>query len=220
MSRRRISSLAAAFLVVLATAFGASPASAATGGVLTVGALNGTNVNPGSPGDTLTAVLNAGGVFTTSSGNISCSTGNFTATVNTNPNKPGTATETVTALHFVPSSCTDTIAGTSGVVSIDLKVNGAASAVDGTSPQLKVTSMDEKVVLKTSLGNLVCDYGTAGTVTQIVGSLSNSTGNVTFSAAPVARVSGTVTCPATGTFTATFGPILDQSQANQRVYIN
>lgn len=228
MPRRKLTYLAAAAAVVLAGAFGATAASAAPSSpsapavvdVLTVGSLGGTNVTPGSPGDTLTAVLIAGGSFTTPAGNISCTQGNFAATVNTNPPAPGSATETVTVLHFVPTTCTDTIAGTSGVVSIDLKVNGAASAVDGTSPQLNVTSLDEKVVLKTSLGNLVCDYGTAGAVTQISGSLSNTTGNVTFSSAPVARVSGTATCPATGTFTATFGPILDQSKANQRVYIN
>lgn len=196
----------------------AGPAGASTGGVLTVGSTGGTNVNAG---DTLTGAINSNFVFTTSSGKITCTTGQFTATDTTNGPVGGTATESISQLHADAASCTTTVSGTTKVVSVE--INGAATGTvtDGASPTLHVTGLDEKVTLKTILGtNVVCDYGTTGTVTEIDGVLSNATNSATFTSQPVNRITGSGLCPTSGTFSGGIGPIKDTTQGGQNTFVN
>jgi hypothetical protein len=209
-----LTALAAAGLVLGA----AGQAGAATGGVLTVGSTGGTNVNVG---DTLTGAINSDFLFTTSSGTIDCSSGSFTASVTANPAVgSGNATESITGLHADPANCSTTVGGTTGVVSVE--INGAASGavVDGASPTLKVTGLDEQVTLASFLGNVTCDYGTTGSVTEIDGSLSNASQSISFATQNVNLISGSGLCPSSGTFSGGVGPVLDSSQSNQATYVN
>jgi hypothetical protein len=208
-------SLAGAAGLVLGAA---GQAGAATGGVLTVGSAGGTSVNTG---DTLTGAIDSDFLFTTSSGTIDCSSGAFTAGVTANPAAgSGNATESITQLHADPSSCTSTITGTMGVASVELASAASGTVVDGSSPTLKVTSLDEQVTLSSFLGNVTCDYGTTGSVTEIDGSLSNTTNAISFATQNVNLISGSGLCPSTGTFSGGVGPVLDSSQSSQATFVN
>jgi hypothetical protein len=188
----------------LLAAFCVAPASADTADDLTAG---GANVGVG---DSVTAGLaSSTATFSTSIGNIVCTASNFAATVATNPAVgTGEATETVTALAF--SSCTSTISGTSGVSSIGLTSGTTPTAtVDDSNPAAIALDVSPSVtvVLRTVLGNIRCVY--AGAVS---GAIDNTADTITFSGQPVARQTGSsFACPSTGSFTASYGPTVDNN---------
>jgi hypothetical protein len=219
MRKRTLATAAAAAASSLGLVLGlAGAAGAGTGGVLTVGSTGGTNVNPG---DSLTGPISSSFIFTTSSGKITCTTGQFTASDTSNGPVGGTAVENITQLHADAAHCTTTVSGTTSVVSVEIVGSATGTVTDGASPVLHVTGLDEKVTLHSILGtNVVCDYGTTGTVTEIDGALSNTTNGVTFSAAPVNKVSGSGLCPASGTFTGGIAPITDTTQSAQKTFVN
>lgn len=177
-------------------------------------------------GDVLGAPLNStNATLATSAGSIVCTSGAFQASMLTNPVSGGSAeaTETLTKLHFDKASCKTTIIGVTGVSSIEL--HGTANVTlsdDGSTDQLVITNLDEKATLTAIIGAPVCDYGTHGTVTSVTGTINPTTSTVTFSAVPVNLISGSGVCPASGTFSAGFGPIVDQTQpaGNQALTIN
>lgn len=209
-----LSALAAAGLALGA----AGQAGAATGDVLTVGSVGGANVNVN---DSLTGAINADFVFTTSMGTIDCSSGSFTASVTANPAAgSGNATESITGLHADPASCSTTVSGTTDVVSVE--INGAATGTvsDGASPTLAVTGLDEQVVMDSILGQVTCDYGTTGTVTEIDGTLSNTNNSISFATQNVNLISGSGLCPTSGTFGGGVGPVNDASQSGQATFVN
>jgi len=214
--RARTSALTA--LAALGLVLGAAgQAGASTGGVLTVGSAGGTDVNVG---DSLTGAINSDFVFTTSSGTIDCGSGQFTAAVTANPAVGGNATESITQLHADPSSCTSTIGGTLGVTSVEINGPATGTVVGGASPTLRVTGLDEQVTLSSFLGNVTCDYGTTGSVTEIDGALSNATNSISFATQNVNLISGSGLCPSSGTFQGGVGPVDDSSQGGQATFVN
>lgn len=215
----RTRTLALTALAVTGLVIGAAgQAGASTGGVLTVGSAGGTNVNVN---DVLTGAINSDFIFNTSSGTIDCSTGQFTATVTHNPAKgTGNAMESITQLHADPANCSTTVGGTYAVVSVELNGPATGNVVDGASPTLEVTGLDEQVTLASFLGNVTCDYGTTGSVTEIDGSLSNSTNGISFATQNVNLISGSGLCPSSGTFQGGVGPVLDTTQSSQSVFVN
>jgi hypothetical protein len=194
----------------LATAFSIAPATADTTDVLSAG---GTNA---AVGDSITA-NNATGtdtVLSTSLGNIDCTSSSFASTVGTNPAATGTsdteATETLTGLSA--SNCSTSIFGTTGVESIALTDGSTASVTvddnDGSSnaPTLTLTP-SVTAVIDTFLGQISCVY--SGTVTGVI---SNSAQTITFTNQSVTSQTGSsVLCPSSGTYSATFGPVVDNS---------
>lgn len=206
--------LAAAAATVLVGLGAAAPASAAvphTADTLTVGSAIGPNV---AVGDVLNAALTGTSTLATSSGNITCTAGSFGATAATNG--AATATETVTSFTMTASSCTSKITGTTKVVSIGLKTGTAPVAtVTASSATLSVTPT-VTVVLGSILGNVTCYFSGAAT-----GSLSNSAHSLTFTNVAVTKQSGSSSlCPSSSTFSATYSPVLDATQANGVVYVN
>jgi len=194
MRKRTLTYLAAAAASLLLAAVPAAPALAATGGVLTVGAVGGTNVNVG---DALTAALSGKD--------------------KTNPAaSTGKATETVTGIAFTASSCTSSITGTTSVVSIGLKASTSPVATVTVSTLKLSVKPIVTVVLGTVLGNVTCYYG--GTIS---GALSNTGSSLAFKNANTTTQTGSSSlCPASGKFTATYKPILDTTQASQPVFVN
>jgi len=204
---RKHTYLAAGFAAgALLTAFSIAPATADTADELTAG---GTNV---AVGDSVTANLaSSNATFSTSIGNIVCTASNFASTVATNPAEDtAEATETVTALAF--SGCTSTVSGTTGVSSIGLTSGTTPTATvdDDSSADSAITldvSPSVTVVLKTVLGNIKCIY--AGAVS---GAIDNTAETITFSGQSVAKQSGSsFACPASGSFTAAYGPTVDNN---------
>ena len=241
MSRRKLAYLgtAAAAAVTLALSTSSLAFAAGSTDVLSYGGANpsGTNV---ATTDTLTGSLASGTSNTfkfTSNGTsvtITCTSAALTAKATSNPTAPGTAAVNISALTFSDGSTPCTLTGLSGVtvVSAVLKTGTTATAnVTDTSPDhFTITSLNEAVTLHTALGNVVCDYGTHGTVTQIQGTITNpgsggTGGSISFAADPVALISGSAYCGAagsSGTFTADFGGIADSSGtgSNLAVYVN
>ena len=126
--------IAAAIVAVLALLPAGS--AYADGSVLTTGSAGGTAV---AAGDVLTAGLTSGTTanFTTQSGGsqgIHCSTSSFSATVQTNPAAPGTATESLDAQSF--SNCTTNIPGTTSVRSITIDNLPYSTSVDSSGARV------------------------------------------------------------------------------------
>jgi hypothetical protein len=239
MTRRKLALLGTAAAAVAAVVVSTSPAFAASSDVLSYGAVNtgGTNV---ATTDTLSGSLASGTSNTfkfTSNGTsvtITCTASTLTAKATANPTAPGTATVSISTLTFNDGATQCTLTGLSGVtvVSAVLKTGttATASVTDGASPKFTITSLNEAVTLHSGVGNIVCDYGTNTAVTSIVGTVTNPNaagtgGTITFASDPVALVTGSSFCGAsgsTGTFSATFGGITDTSGTgtNKAVYVN
>ncbi|MER7519576.1 Tat pathway signal sequence domain protein [Streptomyces sp. NPDC126499] len=217
MDKRALSAaFGAAVAAVLAVTASAS-ATASAGNVLTTGSAGGTAV---AAGDVLSASLASGSqakITTTQGGStgITCNSSAFTATVNSNPTAPGTATETVTA-HTL-SSCTTNISGATGVQSITVNNLPFAAAVSS-GGSLTVSAgaagpIQTTLKINTILGVTTCVYR-AGSLTATPNNADNS---LSFANQLFTKYSGPSTCPANGYFSAKYGPVRDTSQAGSPV---
>ncbi|GAB1338518.1 hypothetical protein ACE1SV_51080 [Streptomyces sp. E-15] len=196
----------------------ATPASAA-GTVLTTGSTGGTAV---AVGDTLTAPLASGtsaNFYSSATGTsgVKCTASQFTAKVTGNPTAPGTATESVTAHTFDPTTCTSNVTGVTGVngVTINNLPYSATVASDGT---LKVSPPSGSVIqatvqLRTLLGTVTCVYQAPG----LTGKADNADSSITFTNQQFTKTSGSSLCFANGYFTAKYAPVTD---GGVRVYVN
>ncbi|WP_035805106.1 hypothetical protein [Kitasatospora mediocidica] len=214
--------LAAAALAVLP----ALPASAATSSVLTYGSAGGSAV---ATGDVLTASLAGSSVatfYSTAAGGVGvkCSSSGFSATVTSNPSAPGTAVEALTAHTF--GSCVPVgIPGVTAVLSVTVNnlgyVNNVSDAAGnpvtlspGTAGPIQTT-----IVLRSLLGNITCTY--QANPASLTGSTNNTGNTIGFANQSFARSSGPGTCFPAGYFTATYGQVLDTSQAGSpAVWVN
>ena len=195
---------ATAMLVVLPMA-----ASAATTSVLTTGKVGGPAV---AVGDTIQAPLKTGTKATffnpgTTTG-VSCTKALVTNKVVTNPAAPGTAVESLTAQTF--SSCTTNIAGATSVKSVTVLSLPYQSAVsDATGFPVTVTKsggkLKTKLAINTVVGLITCTYAKA----KLAGKATNTGNADVFKNQVFSLSSGPATCPAKGSFSATFGPKKD-----------
>jgi hypothetical protein len=213
----------AAALAAALVAMSAVPALAATHDVLTTGKVGGANVRVGA---TLKANLMSGttGNFIqsgTKSTGVKCKTSSFSAKITSNPKKPGTAKESLTAQSF--SKCSSNVQDVKSIKSVKLSnlpnnvtssdKSGFPVTVSGTSSKkpLKVT-----VVLNTDLGSVTCVY----TAKSISGKGSNTGNTITFTSQKFGKSSGPQVCFKAGLFSATYGPLEDTSAGNAKVFIN
>ncbi|WMX43829.1 Tat pathway signal sequence domain protein [Streptomyces roseicoloratus] len=217
MDKRALSAaFGAAVAAVLAVTASAS-ATASAGEVLTTGSSGGPAV---AAGDVLSASLVSGTkarIATTQGGStgITCGNSAFTATVDGNPAAPGTATETVTA-HTL-GSCTTNILGATGVQSITVNNLPFAAAVTS-GGSLTVTAgaagpIQTTLKISTILGTTTCVYRAS----SLTATPSNTDNSLTFTDQRFTKYSGPGTCPASGWFSAKYGPVLDTSQAGSPV---
>ena len=196
-----------------------SPASAADN-VLTTGSTAGDAVADGA---TLTAPLASGTTATlyssaTGTTGITCTTSQFTATVDSNPAAPGTASESLTAHTF--SNCTSNNVGVLGVTSVTVNnlaytttvaSDGTVTVAPGTAGAIQTT-----VVLRTLLGSVTCVYqATNGSLT---GAASNTDNSIQFANQQFTRTSGSSLCPSSGFWTAKYAPVATTDGA--AVFVN
>lgn len=185
-----------------------SPASAADN-VLTTGSAGGDAV---ADGTTLTAPLASGTTATlyssaTGTTGITCTASQFTATVDSNPAAPGTASESLTAHTF--SNCTSNNVGVLGVTSVTVNNLGYTTTVasDGTVTVApgSAGAIQTTVVLRTLLGSVTCVYqATNGSLT---GAASNTDNSIQFSKQQFTKSSGSSLCPSSGFWTAKYAPV-------------
>ncbi|MGO8959870.1 MAG: hypothetical protein ACLQFR_21245 [Streptosporangiaceae bacterium] len=203
---------AAALLAVLPM----TAASAATHDVLTTGKPNGTNVKVGA---ILKASLKAKttATFLTSGKNgVTCKKVMFTDKVIKNPSSPGTAHENLTAQTF--SSCTvKGIPGATGVKSVKLNKLPYPTTIQSKGGVVTVSGTNTTITLNTSVGTISCTYKASTTK----GTASNKAQTISFSKQKFTRTASPLACPPNGTFSATFGPVLDTSvKGNPHVFVN
>ncbi|MGW7204585.1 Tat pathway signal sequence domain protein [Streptomyces sp. NPDC054837] len=196
-----------------------SPASAADN-VLTTGSAAGDAVADGA---TLTAPLASGTTATlyssaTGTTGITCTTSQFTATVDSNPAAPGTASESLTGHTF--SNCTSNNVGVLGVTSVTVNNLGYTTTVasDGTVTVApgSAGAIQTTVVLRTLLGSVTCVYqATNGSLT---GAASNTDNSIQFANQQFTRTSGSSLCPSSGFWTAKYAPVATSDGA--AVFVN
>ncbi|MEU6347756.1 Tat pathway signal sequence domain protein [Streptomyces sp. NPDC047072] len=215
-----VTAAGAAFALPVAVAASA-PAAAADIAVLTTGSVGGTNVADGA---TITAPLASGTtatLYSTATGTtgITCTTSQFTATVDTggNPTAPGTATESLTGHTF--SDCTSNNVGVLGVTSITVNnlayttsvaSDGTVTVTPGTAGAIQTT-----VVLRTLLGSVTCVY--QATNGSLAGTASNTDNSIAFTNQQFTRSSGSSLCPSSGFWTAKYAPV---TTGGESVYVN
>ena len=214
----RLTVLAASAVVIASPMI---PADAATGHVLTIGKAGGTAVKTG-------AVLKSGlakgtsAVFSLGTEKLTCKAGALSAKVVTNPVKPGTATESLTAQSF--SKCTINVSGVTFKSLKALNLPYKVSVSDAAGDPVKVTGQSSsKPVAFTAVATagtltVTCTYK-ASTVT---GHASNTGNKISFSKQKFTFASGnTIACPKSANFTATLGPVTDSSvSGSPKVFVN
>ncbi|WP_225830578.1 Tat pathway signal sequence domain protein [Streptomyces sp. NK08204] len=211
-------------LLVLAATAGAlaltvtAPASAASA-VLTTGSTGGTAVAVGA---TVTAPLASGTAATfysstTGTSGIKCTKSQFTATVTDNPPAPGTASESVTAHTFDPTTCTSNVSGVTGVngITIDHLPYNATVSSGGTLQVLPPSgsTIQSTVSLRTLLGSVTCVYQAA----SLNGTADNTDGSITFTNQQFTKISGSSLCFASAYFSGKYAPV---TTGGNQVYVN
>lgn len=213
---RKIYNAAAVLLTVGVAVLVASPAHADGPAVLTTGSVGGANV---AVGDVISSGLLSGTTakfLTTSGGStgVTCAVSAFTGSVLTNPDAGGVATESLTAQTF--SSCTSNISGVTGVQSITVNNLPYSASVDGTSKAITVTSssttpIQATVRLSTVLGTVTCVYRAVNNTFS--GVTSNTDNSLAFTSQQFSKSSGSLLCPGSSFFTASYAPATDTSVA-------
>jgi hypothetical protein len=210
-----------AAVVAASTAVVALPATSAlaAGHVLTIRKTGGTAVKKG---DVLKAGLVTGtsAVFSLGTQKLTCKAARFTAKVKTNPVRPGTATESVTAQSF--SKCKINV---TGITFKSLKVKNLpynATVSDAAGNPVKITGQSSTkpilvtVTVTVDTSDVVCSYK-AG---SLKGNASNTGNKITFSKQKFTKTSGQL-CPASANFAATFGPVVDSTvTGSPKVFVN
>lgn len=195
----------------------AGSATALDGTVLTNGSTGGAAVEVG---DTLTAGLAEGTsatFFDSTDGDtgVTCATSSFSATVETNPVAPGTATGSLDALTL--TDCTASIFGVSGVsISVEnLPHSMAVSSGEGNPVAISGEGMRISAELDTLLGKITCVYE----ADEVNGNADNADNSISFVKQEYTRVEGPDACFSPGYFSATFGPV-QNSTAGSPVFVN
>jgi hypothetical protein len=204
----------------LIAALPATAAEAATAHVLTTGKVGGPAVAPNA---VLKASLAKGAtaVFSTSLGKLTCTVSTFTAKVSANPARPGTAKESITAQTF--GKCKISINGvtiksqTIGNLPYNATVSDAKGNPVKISGRSKVKPLLLSITIKFGTSTFSCSVKAA----SISGTWSNK-GNVTaFVKQKFVKAAGGSLCPASGTFSAAYGPVRDTSvKGSPAVFVN
>jgi hypothetical protein len=207
--------------MALIAALPATVAEAASVHVLTTGKLGGPAVKPGA---VLKASLAKGSavVFNTNLGKLTCTRSTFTAKVVSNPAKPGTAKESITAETF--SSCRISIGGVTiksqsvGNLPYNATVSDAKGHPVHISGRTKAKPLLLSITVKFGASTFSCSVKAA----SIAGTWSNK-GNVTaFVKQKFIKAAGpNGFCPTSGTFSAAYGPVRDSSvKGSPAVFVN
>jgi len=212
--------IAAASAAVLAAPIVAEAAPAAGSHVLTIKKAHGAPVKPGAA---LKASLVKGtsAVFSLSGIIFSCKQSSFTAIVVKNPKAPGTATEAITAETMSKCSINIPMAKIKNVKALNLPYNSTVSDKKGFPVSVSGRKKSKPIELTSTASlngqSLTCTYKAA----SILGSASNKGNTITIVKQKFTKASGPALCPASATFTAKYGPVVDTSlKGNPAVFVN
>jgi hypothetical protein len=199
----------------------ATAAEAASVHVLTTGKVGGPAVKPGA---VLKANLARGSavVFKTNLGTLTCTKSTFTAKVVANPARRGTARESITGQTF--SICKISIKGVTirSITVGNLPYNATVSDARGNpvriSGRTKAKPLLVTVTVRIGAGApFTCSVKAA----SVAGSASNRGNVIAIVKQKFTKAAGGGFCPASGTFSATWGPVRDSSvKGSPAVFVN
>ena len=215
--------LAAAAASAAVVALPAMSADAAVTHVLTTGKVGGPAVRSGA---ILKASLVKGtsAVFSLGTGTVklTCTSASISATVRSNPAKPGTATESLTAVTV--AKCT--LSGIPHVTFKSLKFKNLPYKVkvsDAKGFPVTVSERTTTMPLKftatvaTATSTISCSYKAA----SIAGHASNTGNTLAFSKQKFVKAGGNAACLGPAHLSAKFGPVRDTSVKNSpKVFVN
>jgi len=211
---------ASALLVAVPVAPAAASAAAPVTHVLTIGKAGGKAVRPGA---VVTAHLVTGtsAVFAFRGLKLTCKSATSTATVKSNPARPGTARESLTAQTF--AKCKVNFARVT-VLSVRAKnLPYVVRVSDATGLPVRVsghsTTAPLRVTVRIKIGT--AKFGCSYTAPSITGAASNTGNQVAFALQKFTKVAGRRACPRSARFSATFGPVRDVSvTGHPLVFVN
>ena len=193
--------------------------------VLTTGKVGGPAVAP-------KAILKASlaprtsAVFATTAGKLTCAKSTFTAKVVTNPvkgtaTKPATATESITAETF--SSCVISVKGVTIKSSSvgNLPYNASVSDAKGNPVKISGHAKTKPLLLSITVKFGTSTFSCSVKAASISGTWTNKGNATVFVKQKFTKASGGAFCPASGTFTATYGPVKNTSvKGSPAVFVN
>ncbi len=216
--------MTAASVAALAAPAAAAAATSASGHVLTIGRAGGKAV-------AAKAVLKAGlakgttAVFSLGKGKsaetLTCKSAGFSATVVSNPAKPGKATESQTAQTV--GNCTVNKKGIviKGVKALNLPYKVTVSDSKGDPVTVTGSKKGKPIELAATAAagsfKVTCTYK----IGTLKASASNKGNTITITNQEFFYVSGGIFCPAKANFSAKFGPVTDSSvKKGPAVFVN
>lgn len=195
-------------------------ADAATVHVLTIRKAGGAPVKPGA---TLKAGLKRGSaaVFSVGALSLTCKSLSFTAKVTSNPAAPGTARESLTAQKVGRCKASVTGVTVTSVRAINLpynvKVSDAAGLRVRVSGRSRTKPLRFTATVMFGARSIACSYRAR----SIAGTASNTGNVIKISMQKFRKASGPSLCPASASFSATFGPVRDFSvTGHPAVFVN
>jgi hypothetical protein len=209
----------------LVAALPATAAEAAAVHVLTTGKAGGPAVAP-------KAILKASVkartsvVFATSLGKLTCSKSTFTAKVVTNPakgtaKKPAAATESITAETF--GGCKISVSGVTikSQTVANLPYNATISDAKGNPVKISGRTKAKPLLLSITVKFGTTTFTCSVKAASISGTWTNKGNDTIFVKQKFTKASGGALCPASGTFSATYGPVKDTSvKGSPAVFVN
>lgn len=217
---RKFFYIGAVVAAALITALPATAAEAAPVHVLTTGRV-------GGPAVAVNAVLKAGlaprtsVVFKTTLGTLTCTTSTFTAKVVSNPIKPGTAKESITAQTF--TGCKISVAGVAirSITVSNLPYNATVSDARGHPVKISGRSATKPLLVTVKVEFAGVTFTCGVKAASISGTSSNIGNVVVFTNQKFTKASGPSACPSSGTISAKYGPVRDLSvRGNPAVFVN
>lgn len=210
----------------LVAALPAAAAAAAPVHVLTTGKVRGPAVKPGA---VLKASLKSrtSVVFANSLGKLTCSRSTFTAKVTANPAKgakPATAKESIAAETF--GGCTIHVTGFKVTIKsikvANLPYNATVSDAKGNPVRISGRTKAKPLLLTVTVQIGTGKPFTCGVKAASISGTWSNRGNATaFVKQKFTKSSGGAFCPASGTFSATYGPVKDTSvKGSPAVFVN
>ncbi len=214
--------LAAASAAVMAAPMVAEAAPATASHVLTVRKTHGTAVKPAAA---LKASLVKGtsAVFSiTGFGSLTCKQASFIAIVGKNPTRPGRATEAITSESI--GNCKASLMGlkVTKIKALNLPYASTVSDRKGTPVFISGRKSTKPIEMSSTVSfaghSITCSYKAS----SIRGSGSNKGNTITIVKQKFTKAAGSNgICPASATFSAKFGPVVDSSlKGNPKVFVN
>lgn len=146
---------------------------------------------------------------------VRCRRATVTDRVIRNPAAPGTAVERLIRQTF--RRCYSSIPGTTGVRSVRVLHLPYWTTIRSRGKRVTIFNARTRLTLNTVVGRITCSYHTF----RLHGRAENFGSRIVFRDQRFRLTSGSLACPRAGSFSATFGPVINRSvRRHPHVFVN